>query len=342
MARKLKDDKWSALYDFTFYYASYLWLPALVLLISYWRSGDLRTFAFVILTGLLAVCFYSRFIEPRWLRVNRQNIDLTPEDYQGRTATVRIALFSDTHYGIYRNVMPLYRLRRRIEKEEARFVLVAGDLTNHLVPAELHRALGDFANFKQPVFAVLGNHDYGLPGWIMPAEIAKTISGHGVTVLENGSTRIEVDGIEFRITGLRDHYAGTADYGLLAPPGDDDQIPHLVMAHNADAAHEYPHGSAADLTVSGHTHGGQIRLPLIYHKMIPTRHGFDQGLYHANGYKVYVSSGTGMDVLPVRLFIPPSLDILSLTVAAPAAANDGEKADETRQGSGPEEGRAAP
>ena len=78
----------------------------------------------------------------------------------------------------------------------------------------------------------------------------------------------------------------------------------LVIAHNADAAHDYPRGSRADLTVSGHTHGGQIRLPFIYRWFIPTHHKFDQGLYHAGGYKVYVTSGTGMDVLPVRLFSP--------------------------------------
>lgn len=316
MARKLKDDKWSALYDFCFYYVCYLWLPALVLLVLYWQNGDLNTPLFLVATGVLGICFYSRFIEPRWLTVKHTQIDLTPEDYEGPRTQVRVALFSDTHYGIYRNVMPLHRLRKRIEKENVAFVLVAGDLTNHLIPADLDRALGDFANFREPVFAVLGNHDYGLPGWIMPEDIARTIRKHGVTVLENESTTIDVGSAELRITGLRDHYAGTADYSLLTPPVEEPALPHLVIAHNADAAHEYPHGSIADLTVSGHTHGGQIRLPLIYQRMIPTRHGFDQGLYHANGYKVYVSSGTGMDLLPVRLFIPPCLDILDLTVPA--------------------------
>ena len=327
MARKLKDDKWSAFLDYVAFYISYLWVPALVLLVWYWRAGALATPFFLVAIGLLALCFYGRFIEPRWLVVKHTRIDLTPVGYEGPTTEISAALFSDTHYGIFRNVMPLKRLRQKIEHANADIVLVAGDLTNHLRPDELEWALGDFANFRQPVFAVLGNHDYGLPGWIMPEVIAGAIRSFGVQVLENETTSVTVGKVELKISGLRDHYAGTADYSLLASPdidpvNEDPGMPHLVIAHNADAAHDYPHGSAADLTVSGHTHGGQIRLPLVYRKIIPTRHRFDQGLYHANGYKVYVSSGTGMDVLPVRLFVPPCLDILILTVPERDTAPD--------------------
>lgn len=320
MARKLKDDKWSALFDYCVFYASWLWLPALVIMFSWWRAGALATPLFVAGSTIVVICMYARFVEPRWLKVNHAHIDLTPEGYDGPTTQVRVALFSDTHYGIYRNVMPLRRLRKRIDQEGADIVLVPGDLTNHLRPDELDETFREFRNFQQPVFAVLGNHDYGLPGWIMPDDIARTLAGHGVRVLENESTLATIRGVSLKITGLRDHYAGTADYGLLENGEGQACPPHLVMAHNADAAHEYPHGSVADLTVSGHTHGGQIRLPFIYQRMIPTHHRFNQGLYHANGYKVYVSSGTGMDVLPARLFIPPSLDILTLTVATPEGA----------------------
>lgn len=320
MARKLKDDKWSALFDYCIFYASYLWLPALVLLFSWWRTDALSTPLFVTGTAIVVVCIYARFIEPRWLKVNHVHIDLTPDGYAGSTKEIRAALFSDTHYGIYRNVMPLRRLRKRIEVEGVDIVLVPGDLTNHLRPDELGEAFGDFENFSAPVYAVLGNHDYGLPGWIMPEEVARAIAGYGVQVLENESVEIAVGGVPLRITGLRDHYAGTANYNLLEPSNNQTPATHIVMAHNADAAHEYPHGAVADLTVSGHTHGGQIRLPFIYRRFIPTRHRFNQGLYHANGYRVYVSSGTGMDVLPARLFIPPSLDILTIKVPAGAEA----------------------
>lgn len=314
MARKLKDDKWSALFDYCVFYGSWLWLPALVLLFSWWRADVLATSLFLVSTTIIAVCMYARFVEPRLLKVNYTPIDLTSDGYDGATVEVRVALFSDTHYGIYRNAMPLHRLRKRIEQEDVEVVLVPGDLTNHLRLDELDEVFREFRNFQQPVFAVLGNHDYGLPGWIMPDDVTRVLTGHGVRVLENESTLVTIRGVSFKITGLRDHYAGTADYDLLAKG--EARPPHLVMAHNADAAHEYPHGSVADLTVSGHTHGGQIRLPFVYRRMIPTHHRFDQGLYHANGYKVYVSSGTGMDLLPARLFIPPSLDILTLIVAA--------------------------
>ncbi|MFH1514360.1 MAG: phosphohydrolase, partial [bacterium] len=87
----------------------------------------------------------------------------------------------------------------------------------------------------------------------------------------------------------------------------------IVLAHNPDTVYEFPEGVNVDLVLSGHTHGGQIRIPFLYKTQIPTIHPFDKGLYNVNDIPVYVTSGIGMIGLPFRFLIPPQIEILELT-----------------------------
>ncbi len=85
----------------------------------------------------------------------------------------------------------------------------------------------------------------------------------------------------------------------------------MVFTHNPDTTLSY-RKNIADLTIAGHTHGGQIRLPLIYKFAIPCKGDFDQGLYQSTTGKTFVTSGLGEVGLPMRLGIPPVIDILEL------------------------------
>jgi len=313
MTRKVTDDKWNALFDYLFYYGSYLWLPAVVILYRIHERGVIGPVFFGVSIFLIAISFYGRFIEPRWLRVKSHTIDLTEPGYDGPVHNVRVALFSDTHYGIFKNAMPIHRLRQKIEAEKADIVVVAGDLTNHLMVHEIDGAFADFENFKIPVFAVLGNHDFGRPGWLVSSFLEKRLESFGVKLLEGKTAHVTVRGESVGLAGLLDHYTGPADHSVLMSKNGG--TPHIVIAHNPDAVLDLPPEASMGIMLSGHTHGGQIRLPRLYKAAIPTAYSFDAGYYETRGHKVFVSSGTGMDVLPVRLFIPPQLDILNLQVA---------------------------
>ena len=83
------------------------------------------------------------------------------------------------------------------------------------------------------------------------------------------------------------------------------------MAHNPDTALEYEN-SIPDITICGHTHGGQIRIPFLYKQTIPCEGNFDQGLYETKYGKVFVTAGLGEVGLPMRLGIPPTIEILEL------------------------------
>jgi hypothetical protein len=86
----------------------------------------------------------------------------------------------------------------------------------------------------------------------------------------------------------------------------------LSLTHNPDLAYQYPTNSQADITISGHTHGGQIRLPWVYKLVIPSDYFFDAGLYQVGNYPVFVSSGLGVVGLPMRFFRFPEINVLEL------------------------------
>src|SRR5690606_19941212 len=94
------------------------------------------------------------------------------------------------------------------------------------------------------------------------------------------------------------------------------EAPVLLLTHNPDTARFVPAGFPYSLMLAGHTHGGQVRIPFLYKHMIPTQWPFDKELHifpsDSGDRLVYVSSGTGMSGLPIRLFMPPRIDILTL------------------------------
>jgi predicted MPP superfamily phosphohydrolase len=130
----------------------------------------------------------------------------------------------------------------------------------------------------------------------------------GVHLLTNKA--IKLNGIT--IVGLGSHWAREDDVSVLDTYSKEDNL--IVLTHNPDTTLDYLPHHYPDLTVAGHTHGGQVRIPYLYHKMIPVRGDilWNQGLYHIEDEQVFVSSGIGEIGLPLRFLIPPSIDILEL------------------------------
>jgi predicted MPP superfamily phosphohydrolase len=97
------------------------------------------------------------------------------------------------------------------------------------------------------------------------------------------------------------------------------QIPRIVLSHNPDAAEMMESGCRVDLMLSGHTHGGQVKLPLIGMPFKVTRYGhkYIGGLCHGPMCPVIVSRGVGMSGLPIRLGVPPELGLITLVKANP-------------------------
>ncbi len=164
-----------------------------------------------------------------------------------------------------------------------------------------------------PVYFVSGNHE----AMISDGEFESLLSGladAGVTVLDGASEDIIIGGGQIRLVGVRDPAFGP----LALPDGlKDDSIYTVVLAHRPEFFAEYA-AAGADIILSGHTHGGQLRLPFVGGVIAPGQGWFpkyDAGLFEENGARMIVSRGLGNSIIPVRINDRPELVIVELNEA---------------------------
>lgn len=299
------------------FWAGYLYLPFLLASVLILRTrGRKRVGGVTRLVVLLAVIIvsivaYARFVEPRLLFVKQTKIVLAEAEAGG--PSIKIALFSDTHFGVFAQAIPMRRIVERINGEAPDAVMIAGDFLYYLAPDDIPAALAPLADLQAPVFAVLGNHDVGFPGPVYTAELYTALTALGVTLVENRAHAVSLAGQEVIIAGTSDLWEQRQDFRFTTGLPD---VPVFLLTHNPDTAFELPQGFDYDLMLAGHTHGGQIRIPGLVHKVIPTVHPFDKELHvmqiGGQSRRIYVTTGTGMVGLPFRLAMPPRIDMLTV------------------------------
>jgi len=251
----------------------------------------------IFLLLITIVLIYSRFVEPKYLLQNEVTINTGFPS--------KIVLISDLHVGAFSSPKILENVVTEINKiEEVDFVVIAGDIVYH-PSGSLDTLLSPLKEIKSPVYIVLGNHDSENIRNSYEKEIKNFFSGSNFHFLKNNSEYI--DELNINVLGLGDLWAKEADITKINLFTKEDNL--IVIAHSPDTVYKYKN-TIPDLTLSGHTHGGQIRIPFIYKWFIPSKYEFDQGLYNTLNGKVYVSSGIGNTGLPFRLGIPPCIDVL--------------------------------
>lgn len=264
----------------------------------------------LIATSVLA---YARFVEPRLLRVEEAVIALPGSETLSVPRTLRIALVGDTHYGVYAHAMPMHRIVDTIAAQDVDAVFLAGDFVYYAGAEGLAPHVAPLAELEIPVFAVLGNHDVGFPGPDATLAVLGGLTRANVAILDNRAQRVELGGHDVVVAGASDLWQGRQSFGFSVDLPD---RPVILLAHNPDTALSVPASLDYDVLLAGHTHGGQIRLPVLFERAIPTRWPFDKGLHtfpSENGERpVYVTPGTGMVGLPMRFLMPPQVDILTL------------------------------
>lgn len=284
------------------FHASWLALPVVAWLL--WRLRRRTGRVWVVLALVPCLLFaWARFVEPQMIRVRTSVLADTG-------VSVRIALISDLHLGVYKHRAFLERLVTHINALEVDVVGIAGDFTYEPQDDALEVLFAPLARLDAPVYAVLGNHDQQAPGPDIDADLRVALGMHGVQVIEGEIVHMA----GYRWAGLGDRWARRDDATFLhhAPA----QQPTLVLAHNPDSVTGLARSDAA-LLVAGHTHGGQIRIPWLYRYAIPSALGFDRGEQWGPGrdgqpVRVFTTTGVGETGLPLRLFNPPTIDVLHL------------------------------
>jgi len=184
-------------------------------------------------------------------------------------------------------------------------VLIAGDFVNH--SSDLEKDFASLAQIEKPVYAVFGNHDAGMAGGNVPdvrTELGNILGKYGIVLLQNEILPLE----NFTLVGLGSNWAQNDKLEILQSISAENTV---VLAHNPDSTLRYQEDMRSDFTLVGHTHCGQIRIPWLYKWVIPTKGNFDKGLTSEKFTDLFITCGLGEVGLPLRLFNPPTIDILS-------------------------------
>lgn len=271
---------------------------------------------------VLSLATWALFIEPRRLVVQNVAIALPhwPREHHG----LRVALLSDLHVGS--PYWGLERTRDLVATTNAQhpdLILLAGDYVidgvkfgTKIEPEIIAEVLGDL-HAPLGVVAVLGNHDW----WNDGERITRALSSHHIVVLENRIHSVTHQGRALFIVGLAD--AMTRESRIretLAPLPKDEAV--LVLSHEPDVFVSVD--ERASLTLAGHTHGGQVVIPWIGRPVVPSDYGerFAAGHVVENGRHLFVTTGVGTSIFPIRFGVPPELVMLTLqTEENPPDAN---------------------
>jgi predicted MPP superfamily phosphohydrolase len=257
-----------------------------------------------------AVGYRAMWAEPRMLTL--PEVDLELDHWPARLDGLRVAVVADLHAGgPHVREARLEALVRTVNAAGPDLVALLGDYVD--TDVALSRRIpprvvaGILAGFEAPTVAVLGNHDWLHEGRAM----GDALRAAGLTLLENHAVALQVRGQELWIAGVADYHLRRALVGrALGPvPGD---APVLLLSHNPDVFPAVPDEVA--LTISGHTHGAQVDLPLLRGRAIPSRFGlrYHSGHVVEHGRQLFVSRGVGSSGIPVRLFAPPEIPLLRL------------------------------
>lgn len=264
--------------------------------------------------AVAAIATDSILIEPNRPRVIRQEIALQrwPDRLDGFT----IALLSDFHYDPYFSVHPIRKGVEIVNGLRPDLIALTGDFVsvpwfgNHAKYASNAEPCAEvLRKLRAPhgVWSVLGNHD----AFSDPDRITSALKSVGIPTLSNQSVPIEKDGARFWLCGVDDVLAGDPDL-----PGTLGEVPSgeavVLMAHEPDYADyvaEYP----VDLQLSGHTHGGQVRIPLMRPLYLPPlAKKYVWGLFKIRELTLYTNAGIGTVDLPLRWNCPPEVTLISL------------------------------
>ena len=255
---------------------------------------------------------YTRLWEPSWLQIGRHQVSIQPNQ-----APIKILHLSDFHASsvvILEQIADSVRLGLSLKPD---LVCLTGDFVTWKYDrfADYARALKPLSD-AAPTFACLGNHDGGRwsvhRGYADTRAVSGMLEAAGVRLLHNASAEIRIGDRDLVIVGVGDVWAQELNpakaFALVPKPSGGTAI---LLCHNPDSKDELA-GYPWDLMLCGHTHGGQLVLPIIGRPFLPIRDArFAEGLHRWNDRWLHVTRGVG-NVHGLRFNCPPEVSLLTV------------------------------
>lgn len=253
--------------------------------------------------GGLALAHYAWQVEPQRLLVSEISLAAAV------AAPVRLAFISDLHLGPYVTLAEIERVVDVVNTLAPDLVLLGGDYVSRTAQtmSALASVLARLAA-RAGVYAVLGNHDL----WTDRELVQRGLEAAGARVLVNAGEEVSTPGGPLYVAGLDDAWSGHPD-DARAMASHRAGLPTILLQHEPDPAAERANDARLLLQLAGHTHGGQVRLPLIGAPVLPLYgRRYVAGLYAVGRSHLYVTRGIGVIAPPVRFNCPPEVALFTL------------------------------
>lgn len=264
---------------------------------------------------------YAVGVEPLW-RLTVRQYTITSNTWQKDAPSLRIAALSDFHVANpWMTTRRIMSIAQAVMKLQPDLVVLLGDYMTGLSenwtwgpPPTIPQWTAALGTLSAPLgaFAILGNHDVEFDA------IRAGFAAVNIPLLENATTKIGCNNYNFWLAGLGDRWQQRDDFAATISTITDDS-PIILLAHEPDGFINFAKAERhVMLTLSGHTHGGQLGIPYVIDRLA---HGYPYlyGQYEENGRHLVVSGGLGCTRIPVRFMRPPEVTMITVRDALPAA-----------------------
>jgi hypothetical protein len=281
-----------------------------------------RRFLTTGLCGGAGLALYSGEIERHWIDVTALDVHLQslPSAFDG----MKVVQLSDIHLHEFTEPFLLRQAVDKINRLAPDIVLLTGDYVSYeIAPKKFSlKSAWQCAEILNELkcaqrYAILGNHDVMLGG----KEVTEALVANRIPVLNNAYLPLERSGERIWLVGFDDPVSGRPDPDKAIPPSIRNNAgqPVIVMCHAPDYADElmtHPAGQSIGLMLSGHTHGGQVRLPFVGAlELPPGGKKYIEGWFRIGSMQLYVNRGIGTIGVPFRLDCPPEITSMTLRSA---------------------------
>lgn len=268
---------------------------------------------------IISIGLWAFFVEPNMIKVERVSIELEGKNL-ARTKTLarglplspenlKIVQLSDLHSKNFgRKEKKLLGVLKDIEPD---FIFITGDIvdwtTKDLASCQkFWQKLSQ--NYQGRVFGVLGNHEHLNPRF---KDLLPLFKESGIEILNNRAKKITIDGDSFYLIGVDDPHLGYDDIEKAMAGMEEKETLKILLAHSPEIFRKVK-DKDIDLVLTGHTHGGQVNIPVLVDFILPLKYDkkYKRGLFKDGKTYLYVNQGIGTTVLPFRFNAFPEVTLI--------------------------------